>query len=190
MRKLRIALMVLAGLWLVAELASIPVAERAIERRVAERNRDVATVQADIDSFPLVSRLLLTGGVREVTITLDRVVRQNLTFAEVRFELAGIEVDRAAILRQDARITAIERGTVTATIDVDALSAALGRIVSLAGADVRVRGRALVIGPASVQITSDLLPCDPEARADGEQVIVSCTIHEVPQALLAATQRG
>jgi len=190
MRKLLIAAIVLGGLWLVGEMAAVPFAERQIEQRVAERNREAATVRADIDSFPLVSRLLFTGRVNEVDVTLDRVVRRRLTFAEVRFELAGLDVDRAALIRGDARVTAIDRGTISATIDAGALSAILGRVLEAVGANVRVSGRTLLVGPASFQIPSDLMPCEPEARVEGEQVIVSCTIDEFPEALLEAAQNG
>lgn len=190
MRKLLIAAIVLGALWLVAEIAAVPFAERQIEQRAAERNRDAATVRADIDSFPLVSRLLLTGRVNEVDVTLDRVVRRRLTFAEVRFALAGLDVDRAALIRGDARVTAIDRGTITATIDAGALSAVVGRALEAVGANVRISGRTLVVGPATFQIPSDLMPCAPDVRVDDEQVIVSCTIDEFPEALLEAAQNG
>jgi hypothetical protein len=190
MRKLVVAAIVLGGLWLVGEIAAVPFAERQVEQRVAERNRDAATVRADINSFPLVSRVLFTGRVNEADVTLDRVVRSRLTFAEVRFELAGLEVDRAALIRGEARVTAIDRGTITATIDGGALSGLAGRALEAVGADVRISGRALLVGPASFQIPSDLLPCDPEARVDDGRVIVSCTIDEFPETLLEAAQNG
>src|SRR5687768_11051203 len=190
MRKLVVAAIVLGGLWLVGEIAAVPFAERQVEQRVAERNRDAATVRADINSFPLVSRLLFTGRVNEVDVTLDRVVRSRLTFAEVRFALAGLEVDRAALIRGEARVTAIDRGTITATVDLDGLSSLLGRALEAVGANVRVSGRALLVGPASFPIPSDLMPCTPQARVEGEQVIVSCTIDEFPEALLEAAQNG
>lgn len=189
MRKLFVVLVVLGALWLGVELAAIPVAEGQIEQRIAERNREAATVQAEIDSFPLLTRLFTGGRIRKATITLDSVARRELTFAELRFELDGIEVDRAAIFRRDARITAIDRGRVTATIDAGAISAAVGRTVSLTGLDVRTSGNRLLVGPVSFALASDVLPCDPEARVEGERIVVSCTFEQVPQALLANAQR-
>lgn len=189
MRKLVVALLVLGALWLGVELAAVPMAEGQMEQRIAERNREAATVAADIDSFPLLTRLLATGLIRKATITLDRVARQEIAFAEIRFELDGIEVDRGAILRRDARITAIDRGVVTATIDAGAISEAVGRTVSLAGLDVRTEGSRLLVGPVSFALTSDVLPCNPEARVEGERIVVECTFEQVPQALLANAQR-
>jgi hypothetical protein len=190
LRKLVIVLVVLlAGAWLVVEIVSIPVGERMVEERVAERNENAATVTADIDSFPLVTRVLLTGNVKELTVTLDEVARQAVTFAQVRFEFAGIEIDRSSLRGGDFRVTAIDRGTITATIDLGAVGGALGRIATRAGLDVRVSGRTLFVGPASIELSSELLPCDPDARIEGDQVVLSCTIDEVPEALIEAAQR-
>jgi hypothetical protein len=190
LKKLVIVLVVLlAGVWLAVELVSIPVGERMVEQRVAERNENAATVTADIDSFPLVTRVFLTGNVKELTVTLDEVARQAVTFAQVRFEFAGIAVDRSSLRGGDFRVTAIDRGTITATIDLGAVGGALGRIATRTGLDVRVSGRTLFVGPASIELSSELLPCDPDARIEGDQVVLSCTIDEVPEALIEAAQR-
>ena len=189
MRLLRIVVIVVLALWIVVELVSIPLAEQRIEQEVARRNRDAASVQADIDSFPLVTGLLVTSEMRKLTVTLDQVARQRLTFTEVRFELKGVEVDRASLMRQQPRVDSIDEGTITGTLDLGALSEAIGRLPSITGGNVRVSGRTLSIGPVSMDITRDLFPCDPQARVDAGRVIVSCTIHDVPEALLDAAQR-
>jgi hypothetical protein len=190
MRILRWLLILLAALWLVGELAVVPFAESRIEQRVAERNPGVGSVKADIGSFPVATRLVLTGRINKLDVTLDRVVRQRLTFAQVRFELTGIELDRGSILRRETRVSAIDTGRVTATIDGGALASVFGRVINLSDVTVRVRGRVLAIGPASVSIASDLLPCEPQARVEGDSVILTCTFDEVPQAVLEAAQRG
>jgi hypothetical protein len=185
MRLIRWLLILVVAAWIVGEILVIPFAESRIEKEVAERNRDTATVEADIDSFPLVAGVIFTGNVRELTVTLDRVARQALTFAEVKFELSGIEVDRPAILRGDPRISDIDRGTVTATIELGAL----GRLASLAGVDVTVVGRTLRAGSFSATISDDLIPCSPTARVEDERIVLSCEIDDVPQFLLDAAQR-
>lgn len=184
MRIFRLLVVVVAVAWLVGELAVVPIAEGRIEQRVAELNRDAAIVGAGIDSFPLVSRLIFTGRVANVTLTLERVARARLTFAEIRFELSGIEVDRSTLFHRQPRVTAIDRGSITAKID----AGALGDIASAAGLTPRVRGRSLVVGPLSFPIPSDLVPCQPEVEVAGRDVIVSCTIDEVPKVLLDAAQ--
>ncbi|MEX0875677.1 MAG: LmeA family phospholipid-binding protein [Actinomycetota bacterium] len=186
MRLLRFVMIVLAGLWLVGEIAVIPFAESRIESEVADRTRDATAVEANIGSFPLASRVLITGKVPKLTVTLERVARQALTFAEVRFEVFGIHVDRTAILRGQARIEDIDRGTVTATIELGAL----GRIAESAGVQARVEGRTLLVGGVSRAIARDLVPCAPDARIEDQNVILSCTIDEVPDILLESVQGG
>lgn len=186
MRLIRWLVLALVGLWLVGEFAAIPIAERVIEQEVSARYRDAASVNADIGSFPLVARVLATEKVGRLTVTLERIARQTITFAEVRFELTGIVVDRSALLRGDPRVKEIDRGVVTATIDVPALEG----IPSLGAADVRVDGRTLRAGPAAIEIDKELVPCSPQARVEGDRIILSCEIDEVPESLLDAAQRS
>lgn len=181
---IRFGLIALVALWLVGEFAAVPVAERVIEQEVKTRYHDAASVEADIDSFPMVARVALTGKIGKLTITLNRIARQTVTFADVRFELSGIVVDRSATLRGDPRVKAIDKGAVTATIE----AAALEGIPSLTGVDVRMNGRVLNAGPASVVIDRELMPCPPQARVDGNRIILSCEVDEVPESLLETAQ--
>ena len=186
MRILRWGVIAIVGLWVVAELAVIPFAQNRIETEVAQRSRDTTAVKADIDSFPLIASVLATGEARKLTVTFEKVARLTLRFTEVKFELNGIHIDRSAIVRGRARVDDIDRGVVTATVDLGALGQVAGRIASFLGADVEVEGRTLRVGRFSAPIAEDLIPCDPEARAEEEKVILSCEIEEVPQFLLEA----
>jgi hypothetical protein len=174
----RLVLLLVVG-WIVGEILLIPFAERRIEREVAQRSRDTTAVDADIDSFPLAASVLVTGKVRKLTVTLDRVARVGVRFASVSFAVSGIEVDRPAILRGRAKIRSIDSGTVTATLELGAL----GRIASLAGVDVTMTGRTLHAGGVDVEIPRDLVPCEPTSRVDGDKVILTCTISELPEVL-------
>jgi hypothetical protein len=188
-RKLRFVVILLAVVWLVAELAAIPVAGRLIAQRVSAQTHDIAAVHAKVGTFPIVTRLLLTGRVNNATVTLDKVVRLNLTFAQVSFQLEGVQLDKSALFGQrKARITAIQQGTVTATIDVQDVSR-IARAFSPSRAP-RVTGRTLLLGAASFQLSSDIMPCDPDARIDGNQIVLSCTVNNVPPVLLESAQRG
>jgi hypothetical protein len=176
---IRRLLLLVVVLWIVGEILLIPFAESRIEREVAQRTRDTAGVNADIDSFPMAAGVLVTGKVRELTVTLHRVSRLSVNFASVAFSVSGIAVDRPAILQGRAKIRSIDSGTVTARLELGAL----GRLASLAGVDVRVEGRTLRAGPVSVQIAQELVPCDPQARVEDEVVILTCTITELPEIL-------
>jgi DUF2993 family protein len=174
----RLVLLLVVG-WIIGELLLIPFAESRIETEVAKRSRDTTAVDADIDSFPLAATVLVTGKVRKLTVTLERVARIGVRFASVDFAVSGIAVDRPAILRGRARIRSIDSGTVTATIELGAL----GRLASLAGVDVTVTGRTLHAGGIDVQIANDLVPCEPQARVSDDKVILTCTITDVPEIL-------
>ena len=176
---LRWLIVLIVALWVIGELLLIPFAESRIESEVAKRTRDTAAVEADIDSFPMAAGVLATGKVRKLTVTLDRVSRLSVRFASVAFAVSGIEVDRTAILRGRARIRSIDGGTVTATIELGAL----GRLASLAGVDVTVTGRTLRAGGVDVQLAQDLIPCDPQARTEGDRIVLTCEVTELPEIL-------
>jgi hypothetical protein len=152
----------LAIVWLVVELAAIPVANRVIEWKAAQQSRGVAGVHA--------------------SVTLDRVERLSLTFTQVTFELDGVALDRAALLQRQAKVTAIDHGTVTATLDLRTLPPAVARVAR----NVRVNGRTLLLGPASFQMSSDIMPCNPTANVSGDVVTLSCTFDHIPPVLLEA----
>ena len=185
MRLLRLLVVLLALAWLVGEIAAIPVADRMLEQEVSAHTRGVAGVKASVGTFPIVTRFVLTGRVSRATVTLDRVTRLALRFTEVRFDLSGVALDRARLLRsRQARITAVDRATITATVDTGALppqAAAISR-------NVHVSGRTLLLGSASFTLSSDILPCSPDAHVIGNDVILSCTIDHVPPALLETAQ--
>jgi hypothetical protein len=184
MKKLFVALVLMAGLWIVGEIAIVPLAESKVEQRAAAQVEGEASVTADIDSFPLAARVLLTGVVDRMSMRFEEIARQQLTFADLEIVVEGIEVDRGSILDQKLRVTAIDRGTVTATIDASALPPLARRVIGQA----RVSDRALILGPVSFQLASDVLPCPPDVRVEEDRIILSCSIDEIPEALIDAAQ--
>jgi hypothetical protein len=187
MRMLRRLVLLLVVLWVVVEIAAIPVANRMIEEQVAAQTRGVASVKASVGTFPVVARFVLTGKISRVGVTLVRVARAALTFTEVRFDLSGVELDRGRLLKnRQAHITAVDTATITATLDTSALPP---RLAGAVARNVRISGRTLLLGPASFQLASDILPCSPSAHVVGSSVILTCTIDHVPPALLETAQR-
>ncbi len=194
---LKLVIVPVLALGVLAEIAVIPLAESQMESKVAERTDGEAAVSADIDSFPLITSVLLTGKVRGLSVTLDEVARQRLTFAEVRFDVSGIAVDRAAILRREVKITDIDSGTITAALELGRLGSVFRGIQSfLEGSGLRdriggvsVEDGDLVVGGSRFPLANDLFPCDPEAVLDDESVTLTCTITEVPDVLRDAEVR-
>ncbi|HVL80440.1 MAG TPA: LmeA family phospholipid-binding protein [Actinomycetota bacterium] len=192
--RLLIRLFLLAAvLGVAAELVAPSLVESQMEARVRDRTRGAVGVTADVQSFPLLTRLALTGQVRHVEMTLDEVSRERLLFATVRYELDGVTLDRSALYRRRARVSDIDRGRIVATLEAEDLAAGLGIPLDLAPGDVsaRVVDRVLRLGEGagaeiSESLPQDILPCDPEASLDAGRVILSCSFTGVPPVLKRA----
>jgi hypothetical protein len=187
MRFLRRLILFLVVVWLIVEVAAIPVANRMIETQVARQTRNAASVKANVGTFPIVARFVLTGRVNKATIRLERVARLALTFTEVKFDLSGVQIDRSRLIKnRQAYITAVDSATITATLDTSALPP---QVAGAIARNVHVSGRTLLVGPASFQLSPDVLPCSPIVQVVGSSVVLSCTIDHVPPALLETAQR-
>lgn len=189
------------------ELAAPSFLEARIEERVRERTRDVAVVDAEVGSFPVVTRLLATGRIRRMTLTLDQLVRQRLTFATVRLSFEGLELDRSALLEhQQVELRDIETGMLTAELTAEALSDLVGVPVELRSGQVsfevagttltaqpEIRGRTLRLAGRRVAALSVTLPqefasCTPSLEVRLGRMVLSCRLEELPSLLMAASR--
>lgn len=190
------------------EFMTPPAVEERIEDRVAERVPEAISVAAELDSFPLVSRLLLTGRVESLTVELDD-VRREIRFDVIELELEGIDIDRRALVDSSFEIDSIDSGVITAELTEEALSEVVGVPVELlpdraratvAGQQIEVsvvvRGDTLVVDGggrslASVPLpTDDLFPCALEGRLLSGRARLTCTVTDVPPVLLRAVNRA
>jgi hypothetical protein len=176
MRVVRALVILAVGLWLVVEIAAIPLTNQVVQSEVAARDRNAATVKASVGTFPLLTRLLLTGKVPHVHVTLDQVSGERLAFAEVRFDVDGVSIDRSALLQRKFRVEHIDSGKVTGTINLSDISPLAGRIASRA----TVNGHTLFLGPLRFGLSSTLFPCSPDAIVEGDHITLSCTFTEIP----------
>ena len=186
------------------EVFSPGVVEGRIEDRVERRVPDATTVDASLDSFPFVTRLGLTGTVKQLTVDLEGVERAGLAFALITVELEGIQLDRAALYDNDFRLESIDEGAITAEFTEEALSAAVGAevqlepgqaVVTVAGqevaAPVEVSGGNLILSGGALSVplpTSDLFPCDLEGEIVAGRARLRCGVDEVPPILLRAAE--
>ena len=207
--RLLVALVVVAVLLTGVDLA----AKRAAEQQLADvTHRAVAAAgptSAQIDSFPFLGRLVVAGRVARVRVRQVGVAAGPLRFGAVSVDLHGVSVDRDRLLRRrEVELTGIDRGTVTAELTQEAVSAVLGVQVTFAGgrATARVGGVAVSVAPSSEDGALllrpaagralrlalppvPLLPCvDRVAVGDGRAVL-ACTVHDVPPELLRAVSR-
>jgi hypothetical protein len=173
-RLLRRLIILLVGLWVVVELAAVPVTGQILAHEVASRTRDATTVHASVGSFPVIARVFFMQRVSSASVTLDRVTGQRIPFSRIRFDVKGVGIDRTQLLQGKFRVTSIDSGSVAATVDLP------GGVASR----VSVRGRTLVLGPVALALRSDLFPCSPDARVEGQQVILTCSFTNIPPILV------
>lgn len=197
MKKVLFGLVVLLAVAALAvELVAPQLASARIEERVQEQTAGALDVSAQVGPFPVVTRLLATNKVPRLSVTIDEVVGQQLPVAAVRFELDGVTLDRDALLGGDVRVRDIDRGRVTAVLDPNALTDALGvpvriedgaLVVEIAGTEQRLplgsEGGALPAGLADLPLP-DIVPCAPDETAtSGDRIELSCTF-DVPPVFL------
>ena len=205
MRRLVVIVVVLGALGVGADVGAKQWAEGQIESRArAEVPADVS-VAAQIHAFPFLPALFLNGKVAEAEAHFKNIKAGVLTFSDVVVDLHGIRVNRHELLNnRRVQVESISEGTVTAEITAAALTSALRGVpvviangevkVTIAGASVVARvavsGNALqlgVPGVGSIAIPKTrLVPCVADVTVLAGRIRLSCTIHDVPPALLGA----
>jgi hypothetical protein len=203
-----LVLAVLAGLVILtaAELVVPPRIEQGIEERVAAEVPEAGSVDATVESFPVVARVLATGRIEHLFVVLDDVARPEVRIDSVRIDAWGIEVSRRALVDGQVDLERIERGALRATITEDDLEDALpGNIAEVrllpgraevgvagrtVGSDVTVRDGRVVfdLGPlpdAGVALPGqDFFPCPVQGEVVQGAVQLFCTLDAVPEYLL------
>jgi len=191
--------LLLAGI----DVAAKHLVENRIEARARAEVPEVTSIEAEIDSFPFIPRLLAAGSVGDVGLHLDQVPTEAVQLAAVGIELSDVKVDRDALLSRQVSVNSIERGTVSAELDAPSLSRALRVPVSIRGGEVRSKvgplsvsarpavGRdgalLLRLGPLRQTVSlprGKALACTAtRAAVVAERVRLSCEVDEVPPAL-------
>ena len=188
MRKLFGLALVVFVLGLVADLGLKAMAESQIET-TARREAPDASADAAIPVFPFLPPLLLAGKVDEVSVHMANVEAGATVFERLDFDLRGVEISRRALLDdREVQLVGIDRGTVTAVVSLP--SAVRG--VPVSGLTARVADRTIVVsGPGGISVRlpmprASLVPCEGTATLVGSRVRISCTIEEIPPALVEA----
>ena len=180
----------LGGL-LAADVGARLWAEGQVEA-AARREAPEASASADIDGFPFLPPLLLSGHVSHVDLTLRDVGVERFRFDRVAFSLDGVDVSRRALLRERRiELIDVDRGTITAELSLGLVREVLGRRLPEGEVTATVTGRVLRLALGQVSVTvplphANLLPCDGRARVTGQRVVISCTVTEVPPGLVRA----
>ena len=209
MKKL-IVLGVVVSLLGLLDVAAKGWAEGKLEERArAEVGADVTTT-ADIDSFPFIGKLLLTGNAGDVEIVMNDVDVQRVHFSKLEVELFEVKLDRNKALSGDAEVTDIDRGVITMTFTAADLSRAVslpvriddGKVtVEVRGANVDATPQATAEGSLRLQVAglpavnvpiprTRLVSCAVDkVEVDDGELKASCTVNEIPPALLRAASQ-
>ncbi|MEA2702459.1 MAG: LmeA-like phospholipid-binding [Actinomycetota bacterium] len=183
-----------------ADLVARRVAEDQLRQQVVAKVQPDGPVSASISSFPFVGRLLLSGTIPEVKVSLADVTVRGFTFASVGVVLESVRIDRDALV-QDRRVAllGIGRGTAVVEISADEISRLVkvpvvletgrarvrlnGRLVDVAA---RVEGSRLVVAAAGVTLGAvDIPPLPLVSCLSGTEIRpgrlrLTCSIDEVP----------
>lgn len=184
-------------------------AESQIESRARAEAGASASATADIDSFPFIGKLLAFGDAGDLELRLRDVQSQSLKFSRVSITLDDVTLERSKLFGGEAEVRSINKGTITMGFTAADLGAAIKMPVEISGGrvTVTVRGQAVSAVPeataeGSVRLTVAGLPSlnvpiprtrlvscsvDKVEVEDGE-LRASCTIEEIPPALLRAAQ--
>lgn len=205
-RPLRLfVLAVLAGfplvLVLAADLAFVPAAERRVETRASAAAK-AASVEAEIGTFPVIARALVTGEVASVDISWFGVAVGSIEATSLELRLDGVGLDRGELFGGNARIDGVESGEVRMLISPSQLTRLFQREVTIQAGEVRVRlapdklinvevsatNRGLVLtaaglSPVSAELGADQIPCAPTAAVEGGNLVLSCSFRGLPPIL-------
>lgn len=213
MKKLAIVLVVVVGLLVAADFVVRNQVEGAVADAAHRRVSGVATVRAEIGSFPFVPRLALSGDVTSFVLEFEGVRRDPLPLANLRIDVRDIRLNNESLLHADElHIEDVGSATVSARVSLETLqsfASPLGltlaieegrlRLTSAAGvsaeAAVRIDNNTLTVGAGALPLvvlplpTSDLVPCEAEATVRAGDIELSCTSDHLPQIVIDAVAR-
>ena len=195
-----------------AELILTPAVEEAVAQRVEAAGLDQRDVTVTLSGFPVVARVVATGEVQRAVVTLEDVRASGVTFASVRAEVTGTEIERSALVDGEVTFESVDRVDLTGEITAAEITRLLpvgvtDLVLSPGAATVDVAGqpvsaqvgasegvlRVVPEGSSPIELvlpSDDLFPCLLSGAVGTGVVRVSCVLDEVPGWLLAEAGGG
>jgi hypothetical protein len=203
MRKLIVVvvLAVLAGLLAIGDVAARRYAENRIEQQIDHRDAG-ATSSVHISSFPFVPRLLLFGRVEKITAHVKHVSVASLTLDQVDLTVTGVKLDRSQLFHRNVMVKSIRTGTVSAVLSEQAVEQVLHLPLTFGDGSVQLSIGGVTLGVSVAVVDNQLrlsaagreltipipelpvLPCVAGVTVEPGRLVLSCTFHQVPTALL------
>jgi hypothetical protein len=204
----KLVLLVLLAALLIAGVVVDAAAEARAEDEVATAVEagvgNVGEVEAGIDSFPFLGRLLVQERVPTLRVRLTDLAGYGIGVAELVVVAEDIRLDRDVLLDGDVKVTGVGHVRAEARITEAELSRATGAEVELLGggqARITVQG---VTATADAEVvdghirfavdplpalslplpTSTLLPCKAEVEVVAGALLASCEAERLPRILL------
>lgn len=195
MRKVLIVLVVLLLLLAVGELAAARFAESEIEERVAKEI--TADVEAEVDSFPLATRLVALEEIGRIEITLSDAEFPEITVDDMTVEATGLVIPRNRLFDGKVRPTAIASASVTAFLSTASLGEATGTpvpAVDLSSATAHLENGTLTVEaggapPISLEVPAEALPCSATGEVTADGVRLRCEVDRLPDVILESIPR-
>lgn len=196
--------MVIGGLLLAADLGSRAVVESQLRQRVEAAAQPAGGAKARIRSFPFLGRLLASGSVSRVQVSVADVTVEKVTFAHLSVDLHKVVFDRDKLLSDRVvELRSIGQGTGVAEVSQAELSSLLGVPVTLEAGRARVkalgqqvtatatvRDNTLRVSASGVTLPPlripklPLVPCVTNAEILPGRVRLTCDLDRVPVELL------
>lgn len=190
------------------DLLARNVAEQQVVDQVKSQISADARVKASIPAFPFIPRLVFSGSVPKVTVTVKNLTGPPLNLAEADVAVTGVVINRHNLLnKRRVDLVAVDKGTVSVEITQNALSDVLHIPVQIGSGRVTivVAGQTLTAVPAitkdnklelrpvgggPVQViglgNANLVPCVGKVTIEEQKVRVSCTFNHIPAAFVRA----
>jgi hypothetical protein len=204
MGKLIAVVVVLAVLLGFGDVEARRYAESRVEQRINERQPGAAST-VHVASFPFVPRLALFGRVEKISARVHNVSLDRFNLDEVDLTVSGVRLNRNQLVHGTVAVESIRTGTVRAVMSEQTVDQVLqlpvtfgdGTVELSAGgvtlsATVTVVDNQLRFGVAGRQVSVTIpelpvLPCVAGVVVEPGRLVLSCTFHQVPAALLQGT---
>jgi len=204
-----IALVLLLVILGVGDVAARVYAQNQLQDRI-DANVPNANAKAHISGLPFLGKLVFTGKVDKITAHVDHATEGQFTFDGIDLSVSGVKLSRSQLFRnRRVRVQSIGTGTVKADmsqVDFDRLIGGLPVVLGdgtlqLTEGGTTVSGRVTVVNnqlrledkglPSVIPIPKlPVLPCATSVTVIPGHLIMACTFHEVPSALLQAAGKA
>ncbi|HET6581849.1 MAG TPA: LmeA family phospholipid-binding protein [Nannocystaceae bacterium] len=223
MKKLGIVL-ALVGVLLVIALAvgwyldgkARALAEAEAEKRVLEALPGTRSAKVEIEGFPFLFDVLVSGEIDRLHVVLQDVASPGIVVESIELTVDRLKIDSDLLIgEQKLAITGIGRAEVVGRITAEAASAALKQRVEFDGDTVRVEvagtkaaakvaiaGRKIAVDVDTSQMPAqyahyapryvvplppvDVLPCEPGLAVKRSRLELRCSITELPPSVKKA----